>query len=118
MSSNDNYINPRGASLHAVTNEISALDNICLKYISTKKDELGFEHVYYSILNKDFDNAVKDVKEDERRPWFKGKGDYILKVKSKYVKEEHKIDGEATINLAHYDYNNIQGYYVYEIAFK
>ena len=118
MSSHNNHINPGGVSLNAVTDSISAFDNICLKYLSTKNDKYGFEFVYYSILNKDFDNAVKDVKEDERRPWFKGKGDYILKVKSIYVKEEHKIDGEATINLAHYDYNNIQGYYVYKIAFK
>ena len=118
MSSHDNHINPGGASLHAVTNEISALDNICLKYISTKNDKYGMEFVYYSIKNKEFDDVVKDVKEDMRRPWFKGKEDYILKVKPKYVKEEEKIDGKATINLKNYDYNNIKGYFVYKIAFK
>ena len=42
-------------------------------------------------------------------PWFKGDiGDFILKVKSSYL-EEKEINGEATINLKHYEYENKNG---------
>ena len=49
-------------------------------------------------------------------PWFKGDiGNFILKVKSSYLEEEKEINGEATINLKHYEYENKIGYYVNKI---
>jgi Holliday junction resolvase RusA-like endonuclease len=100
------------------SNEIATLDKINLKYITTKIDKYNNEFVYYSIQNKDFDNVVKEIADDMRCPWFKGKDNYVLKVKSKYLTEEQKINGGAVINLKQYEYENKKGYYANKIEFK
>jgi hypothetical protein len=101
-----------------VSNELATFNNIKLKYITTKIDKYDNEFVYYSIQNKDFDNAVKDIADDMRCPWFKGKDNYVLKVRSKYLTEGQKINGETMINLKQYEYENKKGYYVNKIEFK
>jgi len=102
-------------SFNKFSKKHAKLNNIQLKYLSTKVDKYNNEFVYYSIKNKDFDDIINEIKEDVKCPWFKGDtGDFILKVKSSYF-EEKEIDGEATINLKHYEYENKNGYYVNKI---
>ena len=102
-------------SLKIVSKKYAKLNNIKLKYLSTKVDKYNNEFIYYSIQNKDFDNIINEIKEDVKCPWFKGDtGDFILKVKSSYF-EEKEINGEATINLKQYVYEDINGYYVNKI---
>ena len=103
--------------LKIVSDEIITLDEIKLKYITTKIDKYNNEFVYYSIQNKDFDNVLQDIEADMKCPWFKGKGGYVLKVKSRYLQEEQKINGEAVISLKQYEYENKKGYYVDKIEF-
>ena len=98
-----------------VSKKYAKLKNIELKYLSKKVDKYNNEFVYYLIKNKDFDNIIKEIKDNVKCPWFKGDtGDFILKVKSSYF-EEKEINGEATINLKHYEYENKNGYYVNKI---
>ena len=105
-------------SLNVVSDVGATLDKAKLKYISTKKDKYKNEFVYYAIKNKDFDDIINDVGEDMKCPWFKGKGGHVLKVKSKYLTEEQKINGEAVIILEQYEYEDMKGYYVNKIEFK
>ena len=94
------------------------LYNVNLKYLSTKVDKYKNEFVYYTIKNKNFDEIINEVEEDMKCPWFKGKDNHVLKVKSRYVNEEQRISGEAEINLKEYEYENIKGYYIDKIEFK
>ncbi len=103
-------------SFKIVSKKCAKLNNIKLKYLSTKVDKYNNEFVYYSIKNKDFDNIINEIKEDVKCPWFSGDiGNFILKVKSSYLEEEKEINGEATINLKHYEYEDKNGYYVNKI---
>ena len=101
-----------------VSNEVATLDKINLKYTSTKNDKYDNEFVYYAIQNKDFNDVDNEIADDMKCPWFKGNGNHVLKVKSKYLQEGQKINGEATINLKQYEYENKKGYYVNKIEFK
>lgn len=94
------------------------LYNVNLKYLSTKVDKYKNEFVYYAIKNKNFDDIIKDMNDDVKCPWFKGKDNHVLKVKSRYLTEQQKINGEAEINLKEYEYENIKGYYIDKIEFK
>ena len=101
-----------------VSDEVATLDKINLKYITTKIDKYNNKFAYYSIQNEDFDDVVSEIADDIKCPWFKGKDNYVLKVKSKYLTVEQKINGETMINLKQYEYENKKGYYVNKIEFK
>ena len=87
--------------------------NLNLKYISTKTDGYGSEFSCYAILNDNFKDVIKVVSSDMKTPYFLGKdNDYILKVKTRYLTEEKKISGTATIKMKSYTYEEFTGYFV------
>ena len=94
-------------------NEI-LLNRIKVKYLSTKIDGYGNEHVLYEIATDDFYDIVATVPKDFKVPWFKGKKKPILKVKSRWVKDNDKttIEGMVKIRMKEYDFEGSKGYYV------
>ena len=110
------------------------LHNIKIKYVSSKTDKYNNEFSYYIIENENFlskindngiaspkgDDIIKNGNGDITFPWFVGKdyNNYLIKIKKRYLKEEEKISGEATINLKKYDYKDREGYYIDKIEFK
>ena len=106
-------------SLKIVSTEIAVLSNINLKYLSSKTDKYDSEICYYAIETVDFDQIVKkDITDDLKMPyWVTPENKYILKVKSKYLEQEQKTKGVATLTLKKYKYESFVGYYVTKISF-
>ena len=99
------------------------LHDIKIKYLSTKTDKYNNEFSYYRIENENFaskvDDIIKNVEDNISFPWFLGKeNNYLLRIKKRYLKDDEKISGEATINLKLYEYQNKKGYYINKIEFK
>ena len=87
--------------------------NVNLKYISTKTDNYGSEFSCYAILNENFKDIIKLVSSEMKTPYFLGKEDnYLLKIKTRYLTEEQKISGTATIKMKVYSYEQFNGYFV------
>ena len=92
--------------------------NLNLKYINTKTDKYDNEVVYYSILNENIKSVISKLITSNKLPYFLGEKNHILKVKSKYLTEEQKISGTATVKMKFYTYNEFNGYYVNELEFE
>jgi hypothetical protein len=61
-----------------------------------------------------FEDVVATVPEDFKVPWFNGKKNIILKVKSRWLKGNKKatVGGVGDISLKEYDFEGTKGYYV------
>ena len=95
------------------------LKNINLKYLSTKTDNYGSEYCYYEILNDNFKDEIKSIEKEMKVPYFLGKENkYILRIKSRYVKDNDKVGGTALINMKEFEYNEFCGYYINSIEIK
>ena len=107
-------------SLELLTDGTCVINSLVLKYASTKTDKFNNTCNFYVIKDNTFDEMIKELPSDSKFPWFKGKKDYLIKVKSKYLKDEpiEKVGGKATIKLTDYSIENIDGFYVSEIEFK
>ena len=107
-------------SLKIVSTEIAVLLNINLKYLSSKTDKYDSEISYYAIETVDFNQIIKkDITDDLKMPyWVTPENKYILKVKSKYLEQEQKTKGVATLTLKKYNYESFTGYYVTQITFN
>ena len=99
--------------------EITIIKNVRVVYITTKTGRYNNEQAYFKIKDKNIEQKFASIIEDGfNLPWFKpseGKGQYILKVKSKYIKlNETKKDIPIIVDLdfKHYNMNDIEGYYV------
>ena len=105
-------------SLKIVSTEIAVLLNIHLKYLSSKTDKYDSEICYYAIETVNVDQVVKDIADELKMPyWVTPENKYILKVKSKYLEQEQKTKGVATLTLKKYNYESFTGYYVTQITF-
>ena len=98
-----------------LTTEGIIFDNVNLKYVATKTDKYDNEIVYYAILNDNFEDMIKEVSTEMKTPYFSGKDNYILKIKSKYLKESQKISGHATVKMKAYSFEEFNGYFVNEL---
>ena len=107
-------------ALNIEENEGLTLNKIKLKYLSTKKDNYNNENHFYVIESKGFEDVVATVPEDFKVPWFNGKKNIILKVKSRWLKGNKKatVGGVGDISMKEYDYEGTKGYYVNGIAFE
>lgn len=119
MSNHKNDLQPEGGSVSIDENEGITLNKIKLKYLSTKKDGYNNENFFYAIKTEDFHDIVATVPKDFKVPWFPGKKSTILKVKSRWVKDNEKAatGGVGNISMKEYDYEGTKGYYVNGIAF-
>jgi len=92
--------------------------NVNLKYITTKTDKYDNEIVYYAILNDNFEDMIKEVSTEMKTPYFEGKDNYVLKIKSKYLTEAQKICGTATVKMKSYSFEEFNGYFINDLEIK
>ena len=88
------------------------LKKLNLKYLSTKTDKYNNEYVYHSILNDNIKCIATKINSSDKLPYFQGENNFILKVKSRYVKDEVRMNGFFTVKMNFYSYNEFNGYYV------
>ena len=100
------------------TNEGIVLKNLNLKYINTKTDKYDNEYAFYAILNDNIKNIATKLSDSKRLPYFLGSDNFVLKIKTRYLTEEQKVSGKATVNMKEYVYNEYSGYYVNEIMIQ
>ena len=97
--------------------EITVIKNVRVVYITTKNDRYNNEQAYFKIKDKNIEQKFSSIMKDGfNLPWFKSdKGQYVLKVKSKYVKlNDPKKDIPIIVDLdfKYYNMNDLQGFYV------
>ena len=51
-------------------------------------------------------------------PYVLGEKNHILKVESRYLTDEQKISGTATVKMKFYTYNEFNGYQINELEFE
>tara|TARA_R110000851_G_scaffold297183_1_gene452422 strand:+ start:1676 stop:1996 length:321 start_codon:yes stop_codon:yes gene_type:complete len=102
-----------------INDETFLLLKIKIKYLCSKTDKFENENSYFEIENNDFDMIIKDFPEHLKMPYFiTEEKKYILKIKSKYLIDELKINGESTITLKKYNYQDLyKGIYITKIVF-
>ena len=99
------------------TSDGIVLKNLNLKYINTKIDKYENEYAFYAILNDNIKNIATKL-DSKRLPYFLGSDNFVLKIKTRYLTEEQKVSGKATVNMKEYEYNEYTGYYVNEIMIQ
>ena len=97
-----------------------SLNKIKLKFLATKKDNYNNENCFYAVENGDFAEIVANIPKDFKVPWFKGKKGEVLKIKSRWLKDNKKatVGGVGDISMKEYDFEGVKGYYVDGIAFE
>ena len=101
--------------------EIIVIKNVRVVYITTKQDRYNNEQAYFKIKDKNIEPKFSPIiKDGFNLPWFKSdKGQYILKVKSKYVKlNEPKKDLPVIVDIdfKYYKMNDVEGHYVSSVV--
>ena len=94
------------------------LKNLNLKYLSTKTDKYDNEYAFYAILNDNIKCIATKLSDSKRLPYFLGSDNFVLKIKTRYLTEEQKVSGKATVNMKEYEYNEYSGYFVNSIEIK
>ena len=97
--------------------ESIVVKNVRVVYITTKHDKYNNELGYFKIKDKNIEQKFSTIiKDGFNLPWFKSdKGQYIMKVKSKYIKlNDPKKDIPIIVDLEfkYYKMNDNEGYYV------
>ena len=97
--------------------ESIVIKNVRVVYITTKCDRYNNELAYFKIKDKNIEQKFSTIiKDGFNLPWFKSdKGQYILKVKSKYIKlNDPKKDVPIIVDLEfkYYKMNDIEGFYI------
>ncbi len=93
-----------------------------LEFLATKVDNYNNEVSYFKIMNKNVNEVFNTVnKENYTLPYFMSSNDnnYILKVKTKYMKlgELNKdMLYFCDAALKYYKMGNVQGYYVSKLS--
>ena len=94
------------------------LKNLNVKYLNTKTDKYENEYAYYAILNDNIKCIATKLGDAKKLPYFLGSDNFILKIKTRYLTEEQKICGTATVNMKHYEYNEYSVYFVNRFEIK
>ena len=97
------------------------IKNVKAEYITTKTDKYENELCYFKLRDKNIDSKfVALIQPSFNLPWFKSeKGQYILKVKTRYCKNKELKKEEPVIfdiTFKYYKMNDMQGFYVSLIA--
>ena len=97
------------------------IKNVKAEYITTKTDKYENEICYFKLRDKNIDSKfVALIQPSFNLPWFKSeKGQYILKVKTKYCKTKEFKKEEPVIcdmTFKYYKMNDMEGFYVSLIA--
>ena len=97
--------------------EIIVIKNVRVVYITTKHDRYNNEQAYCKIKDKHIEPKFSPIiKDGFNLTWFKSdKGQYIMKVNSKYVKlNEPKKDLPVIVDIEfkYYKMNDVEGHYV------
>ena len=98
------------------TSDGIVLKNLNLKYMNTKTDKYDNEYAFYAILNDNIKNIATKLSDSKRLPYFLGSDNFALKVKTRYLTDDKKICGTATVNMKEYEYNEYSGYYVNSVC--
>ncbi len=100
----------------------TVIKNLKIEYITQKVDNYNNETTYFKILDKHIDNQFAIVNKDGYKlPYFKSNDDknYLLKVKSKYVKIED-LNKDMTyivdLELKYYKMGDAEGYYISKLG--
>ena len=98
-----------------------SIKHVKAEYITTKTDKYENEICYFKMKDKSFELKFAPLMKDSYiLPWFKtDKGQYILKVKTKYCKTKELKKEEPVIcdmTFKYYKMNEISGFYVSLIA--
>ena len=93
------------------------IKNVKAEYITTKTDKYENEICYFKLRDKNIDSRfVALIQPSVNLPWSKSeKGQYILKVKTRYCKtKELKKEDPVIVDITfkYYKRNDTQGYYV------
>ena len=101
--------------------EKAVIKNVRAEYITTKTDKYDNEICYFKLRDKNIDSKFAPLMKDSfNLPWFKSeKGQYILKVKTKYCKTKEFKKEEVFLSdvvFKYYKMNDMEGFYVFSIA--
>ena len=97
------------------------IKNVKAEYITTKSDKYENEICYFKMRDKNFELKFAPLMKDSYKlPWFKtDKGQYLLKVKTKYCKIKELRKEEVVlldVIFKYYKMNEMEGFYVCSIA--
>ncbi len=105
-----------------MSSDKTVIKNLKIEYITQKVDNYNNETTYFKIIDKHIDNKFAVVNKDGYKlPYFKSNDErnYLLKVKSKYVKIED-LNKDMTyivdLDLKYYKMNGVEGYYVSKLS--